>query len=118
MPPAGDPSPPTASRARARQLRGRMTDAELRLWHGLRRKQVDGARFRRQHPIGCYIVDFVCLDQQLIVEVDGGQHLDSVRDVTRDQWLEAQGFRVLRFWNHDVLLRTREVLEAIWAALR
>lgn len=52
------------------------------------------------------------------VEVDGGQHLDSVRDMTRDQWLEAQGFRVLRFWNHDVLLRTREVLEAIWHALR
>ncbi|MGK7295012.1 MAG: endonuclease domain-containing protein [Candidatus Wenzhouxiangella sp. M2_3B_020] len=105
-------------RQRARTLRNYMTDAEQRLWHRLRRKQICNARFRRQHPIGHYIVDFVCLDRKLIVEVDGGQHQGSGYDEARDAWLRAQGFEVLRFWNHDVLQRTDEVVEAIWRWLK
>jgi very-short-patch-repair endonuclease len=101
---------------RARDLRRTMTDAERRLWRELRLEAL-GARFRRQVPIGSYIVDFACLECKLIVEVDGGQHLESSADTVRDQFLRGQGFRILRFWNHDVLQNTRGVLEAICAKL-
>lgn len=101
----------------ARQLRQRMTDAEQLLWHHLRNRRLDGHKFRRQHPIGPYIVDFVHLQARLIIEADGGQHLASQRDPQRDAWLQAQGYRVLRFWNHDILQQTDTVLAAIWQAL-
>jgi very-short-patch-repair endonuclease len=84
---------------RARRLRREMTDAERRLWAMLRGSQLEGAKFRRQVPIGRYIADFACFKSKLIVELDGSQHADSAYDAERDAWLEAQGFRVLRFWN-------------------
>src|SRR6516164_9275940 len=86
---------------RARDLRQNMTEAERALWYGLRRGQL-GWRFRRQHPIPPYIVDFACLEAKLVVEADGGQHADS-RDQQRDAYLRRQGRRILRFWNNDVL---------------
>ena len=94
-----------------------MTQAETHLWYRLRRRQVGNYRFRRQVPIGSYIVDFACVEERLIVEVDGSQHLDSDYDARRDRWLEDQGFRVMRFWNHDVLDRTELVLRQILDAL-
>ncbi len=103
---------------KARALRKAMTDAEQRLWSRRRRKQVNGFRFRRQVPLGRYVVDFACFDARLIVEVDGGQHAEDVaQDKMRDEWLTAQGFRVLRFWNNQVLQETDAVLEEILRAL-
>jgi len=103
---------------RVRQLRTQMTDAEVRLWWRLRRWQMGGQRFRRQVPTGPYILDFVCLKARLVIEVDGGQHATTVEaDNQRTAWLESRGFRVLRFWNHDVLHDTNGVLETIRAAL-
>ena len=90
---------------RARALRKNMTDGERRLWQALRARQVDGMRFRRQHPIGPYIADFVCLERRLIVEVDGGHHTEDdqiAHDARRDRWLNAEGYRVLRFPAIDV----------------
>ena len=97
---------------RARELRQNMTDAERALWRELRQGAL-GAKFRRQAPVGKYIVDFACLEARLIVEVDGGQHAESRGDEERDRWLASQGFRVLRFWNNDVLGNLRGVLEVI-----
>jgi len=95
-----------------------MTDAEQQLWRGLRKRQVAGHRFRRQHPIGSYMVDFVCMEANLIAEVDGGQHMGREEyDHNRTARLEARGFRVLRFWNHEVLNQTADVMSAIWHAL-
>ncbi|WP_367066613.1 endonuclease domain-containing protein [Oryzisolibacter sp. LB2S] len=102
----------------AKTLRQTMTDAEQRLWKYLRAHRLDGQKFRRQQPIGPYIVDFVHFGARLIVEADGGQHADSPHDMTRDAWLRGQGFTVLRFWNDDILLRTEAVLESIWAVLQ
>lgn len=105
-------------KARARQLRREMTDAERLLWRRLRSKQL-GYGFRRQVPFGRYIVDFVCFDRRLVIEVDGGHHAEQVAyDTERTQWLESYGFRVLRFWNNDVLREIEGVLQAILAALR
>jgi very-short-patch-repair endonuclease len=102
----------------ARQLRADMTDAERRLWWRLRGQQLGGHRFRRQVPLGPYIVDFACLAQRLVIELDGGQHDEQAeQDAVRTAWLEAQGYRVLRFWNPDVLGETDNVVEAIWLAL-
>jgi len=96
-----------------------MTDAELRLWLRLRCEQVGGFRFRRQIPIGPYIVDFVCYRVRLIVEVDGGQHATiEAQDARRTGWLASQGFRVLRFWNTDVLNETDAVVGQIAEAIR
>lgn len=82
-------------------------------------RQIDGHRFRRQAPIGRYIVDFVCFERKLVVEVDGGQHADNVdEDTIRTHWLEGEGFRVVRFWNSDVLGNTEAVVESIRDALR
>ena len=103
---------------RARDLRRNPTVAEQRLWHRLRGRQLDGFRFRRQVPVGPFIVDFLCVEARLVVELDGGQHgEDSGEDGRRTAWLVAQGYRVVRFWNNDVLGNTVTVLEAILAAL-
>jgi very-short-patch-repair endonuclease len=96
----------------ARNLRKRMTDAEIKLWRYLRRKQ-PGAKFRRQCQIGKYIVDFVSFDASVVVKVDGGQHVDSESDMVRDEWLASQGFKVLRFWNNDVLKNIEAVIGTI-----
>jgi len=94
-----------------------MTDAEGRLWYWLRAHRLDGHKFKRQVPIGPYMVDFACLGRKLVVEVDGGQHADNPRDLVRDRYLTDRGFQVLRFWNNDVLKNTRGVLEVIFSAL-
>ena len=102
----------------ARQLRNNPTDAEWRLWQKLQRRQIAAAKFRRQQPIGPFIVDFVCFEHRLIVEVDGGQHAQQVPyDEKRSRWLEAQGYRVLRFWNNDVLANTEAVAQSILEAV-
>ena len=100
-------------RAFARHMRSDATEAERVLWRHLRAHRLADGKFRRQQPIGPYVVDFACLAARLIVEVDGGQHLDSASDAGRDAWLREQGFTVLRFWNNDVLVRTESVLEEI-----
>src|SRR4051812_28572576 len=87
----------------ARHMRREPTEAEKRMWRILRDRRFGRFKFRRQQPLGRYILDFVCLEQKLIVEVDGSQHADSAYDETRDTWLHARGFTVLRFWNNDVL---------------
>lgn len=88
----------------ARELRRNPTDTERLLWQKLRYWQVDGCKFRRQQPVGPYIVDFVCLEKRLIVELVGGQHAERANyDGDRDAWLRDQGFVVLRFWNNDVM---------------
>jgi len=88
----------------ARTLRRRLTDAEQKIWRHIRKRQLMGFRFRRQAPIGKYIVDFVCLEQRLIIELDGGQHaVNQDYDRSRSEWLRSQGFKVIRFWNHDVM---------------
>ena len=100
--------------ARPRDLRKRSTDAERALWRLVRNRQLRGFKFRRQAPIGCYIVDFVCFEAMLVVEVDGGHHLEqSNSDDERTRWLETEGFRVLRFWNNQVLKEPDSVLEMI-----
>jgi very-short-patch-repair endonuclease len=98
---------------RPRQLRRDATDAERRLWSALRDRRLSGYRFRRQYPIGRYIVDFACTRHRLIVEADGSQHADSKADRLRTAWLEEQGWRVLRFWNNDVLTNANGVVETI-----
>ena len=102
----------------AKRMRTAQTDAEALLWRHFRGKRFSGHKFRRQQPIGPFIADFVCLRCRLIVEADGGQHTDAAEyDEKRTAWLEAQGFRVLRFWNNDVLQRTDNVLDSILNAL-
>jgi uncharacterized radical SAM protein YgiQ len=111
---AGDRTSPTKTVQRSRDLRRESTDAERHLWRHLRRRQIAGARFRRQHPLGPYIVDFVSLDHRLVVELDGGQHADQrAYDEARSQWLDGRGFRVIRFWNHEVFQETEAVLQTI-----
>ncbi|MCB1887923.1 MAG: endonuclease domain-containing protein [Rhodocyclaceae bacterium] len=100
-----------------RALRRRSTDAERLLWRHLRGRQLGGMRFRRQHPFLDYVLDFVCLEARLVVELDGGQHLDSTEDAARDARLRAAGFDVLRFWNHEVLGETEAVLTRLHLAL-
>jgi len=99
----------------AKALRQNMTDAERLLWRHLRAHRLDGEKFRRQQPLGPYIVDFVHFGARLIVEADGGQH-GGAADEVRDAWLRRQGFRVLRFWNNEILQQTDAVLTSIWAA--
>jgi very-short-patch-repair endonuclease len=102
---------------RARKLRNQSTDAETKLWNRLRARTLGGYKFVRQAPIGPFIVDFICREQRLIIEVDGGQHATSISDATRDRWLTGHRYRVLRFWNNDVLRNTDGVLESITSAL-
>jgi very-short-patch-repair endonuclease len=111
----GEGEVPVDNTALAKNLRKNLTDAERFLWKHLRAKQVEELKFRRQEPIGKYIVDFVCFEKDLIIEVDGGQHSEAV-DSVRDAWLRSQGFTVLRFWNHDVLQNSEGVLEVILRA--
>lgn len=103
--------------SRARALRQNDTEPEYRLWGELRNRRLNGYKFARQIPIGPYYVDFVCRDARLAIELDGGQHSGSRRDVVRDTYLVAQGYSVLRFWNDEVLKERRAVLETILAAL-
>lgn len=101
-------------------MRTNPTEAERELWRALRCKQLRGHKFRRQTAIGKYLVDFVCFDLKLVVEVDGGQHNDSAvqeYDKNRTAWLESQGFRVVRYWNHDVIEDVDAVVEAIWLVM-
>ena len=108
--------PLQAALKHARELRARMTDAEKLLWRSLRQEQL-GVKFRKQHPVGPYIVDFACIDSKLIVELDGGQHNDDAavkKDTARTQFLEDQGFVVLRFWNHELFDQTEAVVEKIF----
>ena len=101
-----------------RTLRDEMTDAEKVLWRVLRSRQVSGLKFRRQHPFGDYILDFVCLESKLVIEVDGGQHGERAEeDEIRTQNLLTAGFRVLRFWNNEVLQEIEAVKERIWRAV-
>jgi very-short-patch-repair endonuclease len=105
---------------RARDLRKRMPDAEQKVWRELRSRRFAGYKFRRQHPLGSYFVDFVCLSSGVVVELDGGQHnTEEARsyDARRTRWLEGAGYRVLRFWNHEVLEDWESVAEAIWRAV-
>ncbi|PIV20416.1 MAG: DNA (cytosine-5-)-methyltransferase [Deltaproteobacteria bacterium CG_4_8_14_3_um_filter_45_9] len=98
----------------ARGLRKSHTDAELLLWKYLRTRQMDGVKFRRQQPIGKYIVDFVSFEKRIVIELDGGQHsAEQERDRERDNWLSKQGFKVLRFWDNEVLQNLEGVLEVI-----
>lgn len=104
---------------KAKALRRNPTDAEKRLWWRLRRQQLRGCRFRRQAPIGKYIVDFVCYAPRLVIEVDGGQHdAGRHRDEARTRWLEREGFRVLRFWNNEVPENIDGVVQRIETALQ
>ena len=107
-------------RAAARRLRNDSTKAEAILWRHLRRLETRGTHFRRQVPVGSYIVDFACLAARLIIEVDGSQHGEDAglsHDHERTRWLEGEGYRVLRFWNSEVLQNPEEVMEAIYAPL-
>jgi very-short-patch-repair endonuclease len=97
----------------ARRLRVNQTDAETALWNRIRNRQIDGHKFVRQEPILGYICDFVCRERRLIIEVDGGQHDESATDAIRDRRLIDEGYRVLRFWNNDVLGNTEGVLTMI-----
>jgi len=108
-------------RLRARSLRQELTKTERVIWYGLRAHRLEGAGFRRQAPLGPYIVDFMSHAAKLVIEIDGGQHFDDAheaRDKRRDAFLVAKGFRVLRFSNHDVLTNRAGVLETIAAAVR
>jgi len=100
-------------RNNARQLRTRSTQAERRFWSRVRAYRLDGHKFKRQEPIGPYIVDFVCFESKVIVELDGGQHHGNEEDKLRDAWLQNEGFSVLRFWNNDVLSNTDGVIESV-----
>ena len=101
----------------ARRLRSDPTEAERHLWHVLRAKSL-GVKFRRQAVIGRYIVDFVCFEKKLVVEVDGGGHCASQGDIIRDEWLNDQGFEVLRFWNNDVFANLEGVFQKIEERLK
>lgn len=102
----------------AKALRKESTDAERWLWQRLRNRELLGWKFRRQHPIGCYIVDFVCIEKKIIIELDGSQHAENqTADSARSEYLKEKGYQVLRFWNNDVLVRGEAVLNAILSYL-
>jgi very-short-patch-repair endonuclease len=102
-----------------RALRTNMTDAEQALWKALRSRQFSDHKFRRQHPFGDYILDFVCLSNNLVIEVDGGQHCSQTEyDETRTKLLQSAGFHVLRFWNNEVFEEFEAVKEKIWMTIQ
>ena len=101
----------------AKHLRCHMTDSENKLWRHLRAHRLNGEKFRRQQPIGPYIVDFVHFGARVIVEADGGQHNDAPRDERRDEWLREQGFTVMRFWNNEIMSNLEGVLTTVMAAV-
>ena len=113
-----DKLPHLSPRDFARQLRSNQTEVEQRLWQHLRAHRFEGFKFRRQQPLGAYTVDFVCLDRRVVIELDGGQHAEAEGyDWTRDAWLKAQGFEVMRFWNHEVLQNLEGVLTVVYDTL-
>ena len=101
----------------ARRLRSTPTDAEMKVWFAVRDRRLAGFKFVRQEPIGPYIADFACREAKLIVEIDGGQHNENERDRRRDAFLSSEGYRVLRFWNNDVLTNMDGVLQTILSSL-
>jgi very-short-patch-repair endonuclease len=106
------------TKTNARSLRKNMTDVERLLWSKLRGSQLQDFKFRRQHPLGHYIVDFVCIELKLVVELDGGQHSDQKDyDERRSQWLGERGFKVVRFWNNDVIENLEGVMERLYSCL-
>ncbi|MBJ6125271.1 endonuclease domain-containing protein [Microvirga splendida] len=107
-------------RERAKQLRSNTTEPEQRLWRALKRIPVYGSHFRRQVPIGPYVADFACLKARLLIELDGGHHSQNeiaAKDEARTRWLEAEGYRVVRFWNAELSENLNGVLDTIYAAL-
>ena len=109
---------PEDIKAWAREMRAQMTDAEALLWRLLRNRRIAGAKFRRQHPVGRYILDYYCVENKLGIELDGGQHNNAADyDRRRDNWLESQGIVVLRFWNNQMLAETEAVMQAIYSAI-
>jgi very-short-patch-repair endonuclease len=113
-------SEPESARDRARRLRAESTEAERRLWAHLRAKRFLGFKFRRQHPIGPYFVDFCCVARRLVIEIDGSQHAEEERvdkDVLRTAYLNQQGYQVIRVWNNEVTKQIESVLDAVYAAL-
>jgi very-short-patch-repair endonuclease len=103
---------------KAKYLRTTLTDAERKIWQVVRAKRFGKSKFKRQERIGFYIVDFVCYQKKIIIEIDGKQHLDNVEyDSQRTKWLEEQGFRVLRFWNDDILSNIEVVKKVIFRLL-
>ena len=103
--------------SRARSMRRDMTDAERKLWFLLRDRRLEGAKFRRQAPVGPYIADFVCLSRKIIVEADGGQHFENAKDTIRDRWLANEGYVVVRYSNIDILKNPEGVLTDLLAHL-
>ena len=101
----------------AKRMRSRPTDAEAWLWRHLRAGHLQGFKFKRQQPMHNYIVDFICPASRLIIEADGSQHADNRDDARRDAFLRSQRFRVLRFWNNDILARSGEIADAIYIAV-
>jgi very-short-patch-repair endonuclease len=98
----------------AKYLRINHTDAEKLLWSHLKARRLDGLKFRRQQPVGKYIVDFICFEKRIVIEVDGGQHSwEKSKDEVRDKWLRKEGYSVLRFWNNDVLKNIDGVIQII-----
>jgi very-short-patch-repair endonuclease len=106
---------PISAMPRARGLRQSLTDAERKLWYALRDRRMQTVKFRRQGPIGPYIADFFCVQHKLIVEADGSQHAESMRDGARDAWFIRNGYKILRFWNHEILMAQDSVLATIAA---
>ena len=105
-------------RQKAKQLRSNSTDAERNLWAHIRNRQLEGWKFRRQLPVGQYIVDFACPELRLIIEIDGGQHAEQIHyDLGRTRFLQSKGYQVVRYWNNEVLGNIEGVLEALTLAL-
>jgi very-short-patch-repair endonuclease len=98
---------------KARKLRNAPTEAEQLLWRHLRSRSMAGVKFRRQYPVGPYIADLACIELKLVIEADGGQHLNSEYDSRRDEYFKSQGYAVLRYWNNQILTETAAVLEDI-----
>ncbi|MEW9625746.1 endonuclease domain-containing protein [Rhodanobacter geophilus] len=116
MPEHINPPLPTRTREQSRGLRKSGTDAEHKLWYHLRAGRLNGLKFRRQHPVPPYVVDFYCEAKKLVVELDGSQH-DEVVDQARTKFLESRGLKVLRYWDNEVLQQMDAVLEAILRAV-
>jgi very-short-patch-repair endonuclease len=116
QPPSHRPVPKRI-RSFAKKMRHEPTDAELAMWRLLRDRRLSQYKFRRQVPFQKFILDFVCFEKRVVIEIDGSQHAESARDTIRDSILVAEGFRIERYWNNDVLLRPSAVLEDIFAKL-
>jgi very-short-patch-repair endonuclease len=104
---------PSSAKAHARAMRRTPTEAERKLWYALRDRRMQHVKFRRQAPIGPYVADFLCIEHRLIIEADGGRHAGSAKDIARDTWLARNGYKILRFWNRDILTDRESVLATI-----